>query len=200
MESNVIACQICNVTTQAENLIENRFLSKFIEEDNSPGTDDESKETEEEKKCTSCHDNANATSWCVECEEFICQNCVMVMKILLSSMFIKYISLEITTIILNLCFLKAHQRLKITKDHTIKPKDEVANDRDNVKKSNKKIPGYLFCTIHPHEQLSLFCQTCDKLTCRDCQLSEHRDHKYKFIHEIATETRASVSTLLKEVR
>lgn len=91
MESNVIACQICNVTTQAENLIENRFLSKFIEEDNSPGTDDESKETEEEKKCTSCHDNANATSWCVECEEFICQNCVMVMKILLSSMFIKYI-------------------------------------------------------------------------------------------------------------
>ncbi|XP_026673288.1 E3 ubiquitin-protein ligase TRIM33-like [Ceratina calcarata] len=170
LESNVIACQICNVTTQAENLIENRFLSKFIEEDNSPGTDDESKETEEEKKCTSCHDNATATSWCVECEEFICQNCVM-----------------------------AHQRLKITKDHTIKPKDEVANDRDNVKKNEKKIPGYLFCTIHSHEQLSLFCQTCDKLTCRDCQLSEHRDHKYKFIHEIAAETRTSVSTLLKEV-
>ncbi|XP_076622856.1 E3 ubiquitin-protein ligase TRIM33 [Colletes latitarsis] len=170
LESNVVACQICNVTTQADNLIENRFLSKFIEEDCSPGTDDESKETEEEKKCTSCHDNANATSWCVECEEFICQNCVM-----------------------------AHQRLKITKDHTIKPKDEVANDRDNVKKNNKKIPGYLFCTIHSHEQLSLFCQTCDKLTCRDCQLSEHRDHKYKFIHEIAAETRASVSTLLKEV-
>ncbi|XP_076767124.1 E3 ubiquitin-protein ligase TRIM33 isoform X2 [Xylocopa sonorina] len=170
LESNVIACQICNVTTQAENLIENRFLSKFIEEDNSPGTDDESKETEEEKKCTCCQDNATATSWCVECEEFICQNCVM-----------------------------AHQRLKITKDHTIKPKDEVANDKDNVKKNNKKIPGYLFCTIHSHEQLSLFCQTCDKLTCRDCQLSEHRDHKYKFIHEIAAETRASVSTLLKEV-
>ncbi|XP_078051959.1 E3 ubiquitin-protein ligase TRIM33 [Augochlora pura] len=170
LESNVIACQICNVTTQVDNLIENRFLSKFIEEDSNPGTDDESKETEEEKKCTSCHDNATATSWCVECEEFICQNCVM-----------------------------AHQRLKITKDHTIKPKDEVANDRDNVKKSNKKIPGYLFCTIHSHEQLSLFCQTCDKLTCRDCQLSEHRDHKYKFIHEIAAETRTSVSTLLKEV-
>ncbi|XP_034196335.1 E3 ubiquitin-protein ligase TRIM33 isoform X1 [Osmia lignaria lignaria] len=170
LESNVIACQICNVTTQAENLIENRFLSKFIEEDNSPGTDDESKETEEEKKCTSCHDNATATSWCVECEEFICQSCVL-----------------------------AHQRLKITKDHTIKPKDEVANDRDNVKKSSKKIPGCLFCTIHSHEQLSLFCQTCDRLTCRDCQLTEHRDHKYKFIHEIAAETRSSVSTLLKEV-
>lgn len=197
----MIACQICNVTTQAENLIENRFLSKFIEEDNSPGTDDESKETEEEKKCTSCHDNANATSWCVECEEFICQNCVMVMKRILNSMCVKYIFFRNKiAIILNFSFLKAHQRLKITKDHTIKPKDEVANDRDNVKRNNKKIPGYLFCTIHSHEQLSLFCQTCDKLTCRDCQLSEHRDHKYKFIHEIAAETRASVSTLLKEVR
>ncbi|XP_011140304.1 E3 ubiquitin-protein ligase TRIM33 [Harpegnathos saltator] len=171
LESNVIMCQICNVASQVENLIENRFLSKLLEEDTNLGVEDELKDTEEEKKCTSCHDNVTATSWCVECEEFICQNCVM-----------------------------AHQRLKITKDHTIKPKDEVANDRDNVtKKGNKKIPGCLFCMIHSHEQLSLFCQTCDRLTCRDCQLSEHRDHKYKFIHEIAAETRSSVSTLLKEV-
>ncbi|XP_029664398.1 E3 ubiquitin-protein ligase TRIM33-like isoform X2 [Formica exsecta] len=171
LESNLIMCHICNVTTKVENLIENRFLLKLLEEDSNMGLDDEPKETEEEKKCTSCHDNATATSWCVECEEFICQNCVM-----------------------------AHQRLKITKDHTIKPKDEMTNDnRDNVKRGNKKIPGYLFCTIHCHEQLSLFCQTCDKLTCRDCQLSEHRDHKYKFIHEIAAETRSSMSTLLKEV-
>ncbi|XP_015174099.1 PREDICTED: E3 ubiquitin-protein ligase TRIM33-like [Polistes dominula] len=169
LESNVIVCQICNVTSQVENLIENRFISKIIEEDNT-GTDDESIETEEEKKCTSCHDNAIATSWCVECEEFICQSCVM-----------------------------AHQRLKITKDHTIKPKEEVANDRDNIKKGIKKVPTYLFCTIHSHEQLSLFCQTCDRLTCRDCQLSDHRDHKYKFIHEIAAETKSCVSTLLKEV-
>nr|XP_050847136.1 E3 ubiquitin-protein ligase TRIM33-like isoform X1 [Vespula vulgaris]XP_050847137.1 E3 ubiquitin-protein ligase TRIM33-like isoform X1 [Vespula vulgaris] len=170
LESNVIACQVCNVTSQIEHLIENRFILKIIEEDVNMGTDDESVEIEEEKKCTSCHDNAIATSWCVECEEFICQSCVM-----------------------------AHQRLKITKDHTIKPKEEVANDRDNIKKGIKKIPNYLFCTIHPHEQLSLFCQTCDRLTCRDCQLSDHRDHKYKFIHEIAAETKSSVSTLLKEV-
>lgn len=94
---------------------------------------------------------------------------------------------------------QAHQRLKITKDHTIKPKEDVANDADTVKKE-KKLPVYLFCTLHPHEQLSLFCQTCDRLTCRDCQLTDHREHKYKFIHEIASETRASIKTLLNEVR
>ncbi|XP_012537842.2 E3 ubiquitin-protein ligase TRIM33 isoform X2 [Monomorium pharaonis] len=170
LESNVIMCHVCNVTSQVENLIENRFFSKLLEEESDLGLDDETKEAEEEKKCTSCHDNIIATSWCMECEEFICQNCVM-----------------------------AHQRLKITKDHVIKPKDEITNDKDNVKRGNKKIPGYLFCTIHSHEQLSLFCQTCDRLTCRDCQLSEHRDHKYKFIHEIAAETRTAMSILLKEV-
>jgi len=81
VESNLIMCHICNVTTKVENLIENRFLLKFLEEDNNLGLDDDPKETEEEKKCTSCHDNATATSWCVECEEFICQNCVMVIII-----------------------------------------------------------------------------------------------------------------------
>lgn len=71
-------CQICNVASQVENLIENRFLSKLLEEDTNSGIEDEPKDAEEEKKCTSCHDNVTATSWCVECEEFICQNCVMV--------------------------------------------------------------------------------------------------------------------------
>lgn len=61
-----------------ENLIENRFLSKLLEEESDLGLDDEPKEAEEEKKCTSCHDNIVATSWCMECEEYICQNCVMV--------------------------------------------------------------------------------------------------------------------------
>lgn len=55
------------------------------------------------------------------------------------------------------------------------------------------------CSTHTQEKLSLFCETCDKLTCRDCQLTDHRDHKYKFAHEIATETRNSLSSLLSEI-
>uniref|UniRef100_A0A0R3W4M1 PHD-type domain-containing protein n=1 Tax=Taenia asiatica TaxID=60517 RepID=A0A0R3W4M1_TAEAS len=34
----------------------------------------------------------------------------------------------------------------------------------------------LKCEIHPRESLELFCETCGVLTCRDCQLSVHRDH------------------------
>jgi hypothetical protein len=76
-ETNVIVCQICNVISQSENLIENRFFSKFWEDDINASCDDETKDVEEEKKCTNCAENAIATSWCVECEELICQNCVM---------------------------------------------------------------------------------------------------------------------------
>lgn len=54
--------------------------------------------------------------------------------------------------------------------------------------------------LFAQERLSLFCETCDGLTCRDCQLSDHRDHKYKFINEIAAETRSMISGLLSEVR
>jgi len=73
----VIMCHICNVTSQVENLIDNRFLAKLLEDDGNI-LDDEIKDMDEETKCTSCHDNVNATNWCVECEEFICPNCVMV--------------------------------------------------------------------------------------------------------------------------
>lgn len=41
--------------------------------------------------CTSCEDNAPATSYCVECSEPLCETCV-----------------------------EAHQRVKYTKDHTVR--------------------------------------------------------------------------------
>ncbi|XP_034949830.1 E3 ubiquitin-protein ligase TRIM33 isoform X2 [Chelonus insularis] len=170
IEGNLIICRACNVASQKENLIENKFFSKVMNDDGNQVIDDDIQDIEEEKKCTNCHDNATATSWCVDCEEFICQNCVL-----------------------------AHQRLKITKDHTIKPKNEVFNEKDGMKKNEKSSSNDAYCSIHPHEQLSLFCQICSVLTCRDCQLGDHRLHKYKFIHELAGEARTSVETLLKEV-
>lgn len=117
-------------------------------------------------KCSSCSDDISATSYCMECKEFICDSCV-----------------------------QAHQRLKITKDHTIKTKEEAMVDNQAAPGDDKS----LMCHVHTQEKLSLFCETCDKLTCRDCQLVDHRDHKYKFAHEIATETRGSLSSLLSEI-
>lgn len=66
-------------------------------------------------KCSSCSDDVSATSWCVECSEFICDSCV-----------------------------QAHQRLKITKDHTIKSKDEAVVENQLAVAG----PKSLMCPLH----------------------------------------------------
>ncbi|KAI5935772.1 Transcription intermediary factor 1-alpha [Manis javanica] len=47
--------------------------------------------------CTSCEDNAETNGFCVECVEWLCKTCI-----------------------------RAHQRVKFTKDHTVRQKEEVS--------------------------------------------------------------------------
>lgn len=134
------------------------------------------------KVCMSCDDNTEATGYCVECVEFLCVTCI-----------------------------EAHQRVKFTRDHTIRQKEEMSPGiffpgkppvfpvivnmvillrdipdpwryasllvytPDAVSLSTQRP---VFCDIHKQEPLKLFCETCDRLTCRDCQLLKHKDHKY----------------------
>ncbi|XP_039625322.1 transcription intermediary factor 1-alpha isoform X2 [Polypterus senegalus] len=98
--------------------------------------------------CTSCEDKTEATGFCVECVEWLCKTCV-----------------------------EAHQRVKFTKDHAIRQKEEVS---PAVCLPNQRP---VFCPIHKQEQLKLFCETCDRLTCRDCQLLEHKEHRYQFLED-----------------
>ncbi|XP_063365990.1 E3 ubiquitin-protein ligase TRIM33 [Cydia amplana] len=121
---------------------------------------------ERDQHCSSCEEPEPATSYCTDCAEFICDSCV-----------------------------QAHQRLKITKDHTIKSKDEAIQEQQAAQPAAHD----MFCAEHPQERLSLFCETCDRLTCRDCQLQHHRDHKYQFSTEMAQQARAHIASLLSEV-
>ncbi|RXM95576.1 E3 ubiquitin-protein ligase TRIM33 [Acipenser ruthenus] len=101
--------------------------------------------------CTSCDDNACAVGFCVECGEWLCKTCI-----------------------------EAHQRVKFTKDHVIRRKDDVS--AEPVGTSGQRA---VFCPIHKQEALKLFCETCDRLTCRDCQLQEHKEHRKSFEFEDA---------------
>lgn len=114
----------------------------------------ESTSTSNEKSaqvCTSCEDNAGTTGFCVECGEWLCQTCV-----------------------------EAHQRVKITKDHKIRTKEDADKASDTTGPPGQRP---VFCPIHKQEPLKLFCETCDTLTCRDCQLLEHKEHRYQFLEE-----------------
>ncbi|XP_062852518.1 transcription intermediary factor 1-alpha isoform X2 [Trichomycterus rosablanca] len=98
--------------------------------------------------CMSCDDNTEATGYCVECVEFLCVTCI-----------------------------EAHQRVKFTRDHTIRQMEEMSS---GMGASTQKP---VFCEIHKQEPLKLFCETCDRLTCRDCQLLKHKDHNYQFLDD-----------------
>ncbi|XP_013997058.2 uncharacterized protein [Salmo salar] len=48
--------------------------------------------------------------------------------------------------------------------------------------------------------MKLFCVTCDQLTCRDCQLTFHKEHKYQFAQDALPEQRKCLQYLLETVR
>ncbi|XP_028168858.1 transcription intermediary factor 1-alpha [Ostrinia furnacalis] len=163
-ERITVTCPACRLQCQVANMIDQRFvLEKMAAEQagsSSAGVG--------EQQCNSCEDTEPATSYCVDCAEFICDNCV-----------------------------HAHQRLKITKDHTIKSKEEALAELQAAQATPSA--NDMFCRDHVQERLTLFCETCDRLTCRDCQLQHHRDHKYQFSTEMAAQARANISSLLSEV-
>uniref|UniRef100_A0A673GDI1 RING-type E3 ubiquitin transferase n=1 Tax=Sinocyclocheilus rhinocerous TaxID=307959 RepID=A0A673GDI1_9TELE len=99
--------------------------------------------------CMSCDDNTEASGFCVECAEFLCVTCI-----------------------------DAHQRVKFTRDHTVRQITEMSSEAMGA--STQKP---VFCDIHRQEPLKLFCETCDRLTCRDCQLLKHKDHNYQFLED-----------------
>ena len=58
----------------------------------------------------------------------------------------------------------------------------------------------MFCPTHKQEQLKLYCETCDKLTCRDCQLIDHRGHKYQLLEDAAPLYKQFLQTLITKIK
>lgn len=73
---STIECPTCNVICNSQNIIDNQFLLETDSEIESGQS--EAPVKPQDVKCSSCSDNASATSWCVECAEFICDSCVQV--------------------------------------------------------------------------------------------------------------------------
>lgn len=169
-DGHYVKCPECSVVTHLGSLIDNLFDIK----PHPTMTNGEEKEVEEKLKfCMGCEDNVPASFFCLECSEWLCDQCT-----------------------------QAHKRVKITKDHTIEAK-EVALMRSEdgpIHVDNKTVHPAFMCQIHPMEQLKLYCCTCHKMTCRDCQLLEHKDHKYQFLQEAATSYREVLGSLLMKIK
>ncbi|XP_075381865.1 transcription intermediary factor 1-beta isoform X12 [Mycteria americana] len=150
----VVDCPICKHQCHLKDVVENYFLRDS-------GAEAAATSQGSSQCCTSCEDNALATSYCVECSEPLCETCV-----------------------------EAHQRVKYTKDHTVR-----AADSGKAKEGERAV----YCSVHKHEPLVLFCDTCDTLTCRDCQLNAHKDHQYQFLEDAVRNQRKMLATLVKRL-
>nr|CAD7266520.1 unnamed protein product [Timema shepardi] len=125
-KNNVVVCPVCRVHCHANNLIENQFLLEVSGSSSEANATDPSSDL----KCTSCHENSPATSWCVECSEYICDGCVQ-----------KHVTLTRT------CF---YHFFPLPPDYMIHSKGRV---RKGGKKTEKPADAGYFST---HNSLSLF--------------------------------------------
>ncbi|XP_014247259.1 E3 ubiquitin-protein ligase TRIM33 isoform X2 [Cimex lectularius] len=89
----------------------------------------------------------------------------------------------------------AHRQLKPTKDHSIRSKSEFL-EMSKDKKPQSRFP----CPVHPRELLTVYCTSCNTMTCRDCQLADHRSHKYLFLSEMASETRNTMQKIVRHLK
>nr|XP_033470995.1 transcription intermediary factor 1-alpha isoform X5 [Epinephelus lanceolatus] len=122
--------------------------------------------------CMSCDDNTEATGYCVECVEFLCVTCI-----------------------------EAHQRVKFTRDHTIRQKEEMSpGSVCHAQAVGISTQKPVFCDVHKQEPLKLFCETCDRLTCRDCQLLKHKDHNYQFLEDAYRNHRQYLENMTQQLQ
>ncbi|XP_075934494.1 uncharacterized protein trim33l isoform X1 [Anarhichas minor] len=91
-----------------------------------------------------------------------------------------------------LCYdcLSAHRRVTLTRSHRIlnqPPAGDVST------------PPIKFCRLHPSEPLKLFCFTCNQLTCRDCQLAAHMNHRYQFVKEALNNVKQQLEEVVQPI-
>uniref|UniRef100_A0A1A8GYQ0 Tripartite motif-containing 33-like n=1 Tax=Nothobranchius korthausae TaxID=1143690 RepID=A0A1A8GYQ0_9TELE len=85
----------------------------------------------------------------------------------------------------------AHRRVTLTRSHRLL--NQPCND-------DRFLPPIKFCKLHPREPLRLFCFTCNHLTCRDCQLLAHKNHRFSFANEAVDGLRKKLDACMQPIR
>ena len=74
------------------------------------------------------------------------------------------------------CSTQAHKKFRSYRGHKVIP----VQDLDAASLQSSKVH---YCSTHKNEVVKLYCDTCNKLICRDCTLVDHRQHSYKFVQD-----------------
>ena len=131
--------------------------------------------------CNSCDEGSKASSVCKVCSEYLCDNCV-----------------------------KAHQRVRLTKDHFIEHFGHRSYNSQNFTSVTplgspgmSSIPGdrqQTPCEKHEHEILRLFCDSCVVPICRECTMTEHIGHNFIYLQDAIDNSKAVTMKLLSDAK
>ncbi|KAK1799076.1 hypothetical protein P4O66_007342 [Electrophorus voltai] len=137
-------------------------------------------------QCSPCEGNP-ASSYCLDCQEYLCCNCV-----------------------------RAHQRVRLTKGHFIKwlaehwyPADRGLDTLGLPLASGFDLNALLltslqhrggFCQQHENEVYCYFCETCSVPVCQACAVSRHGNHSMACLRDAVLESRALALRLLAEAQ
>ncbi|KAK1172376.1 E3 ubiquitin-protein ligase TRIM71 [Acipenser oxyrinchus oxyrinchus] len=142
-----------------------------------------------EAQCSSCDEGNPATSHCLDCQEYLCDNCV-----------------------------RAHQRVRLTKDHFIERFiDSLQMASRNSNSNNTPItlsqsfhstyplmPVFQdrmsFCQQHDNEVFRFFCDTCSVPICRECSVGRHVGHSFIYLHDAVQDSKAITIQLLADAQ
>ena len=86
--------------------------------------------------------------------------------------------------------MQLHKRLKTFRGHNVVPISQV---------SAAALCQTQYCGLHKGESLKLYCETCEKLVCRDCTLVDHREHSYKFVQDARKQVETEMASLKSDV-
>uniref|UniRef100_A0AAY4CMB4 E3 ubiquitin-protein ligase TRIM71 n=2 Tax=Denticeps clupeoides TaxID=299321 RepID=A0AAY4CMB4_9TELE len=137
-------------------------------------------------QCSSCDEGNRAASHCLDCQEYLCDNCV-----------------------------RAHQRVRLTKDHFIERLAaaetlHLAGGRGPASlartfhSSYSLLPVFQervdFCQQHDSAVLRLFCDTCSVPICRDCSAGRHAGHSFTYLQDAVQDSRTLTIQLLADAQ
>ncbi|XP_078700025.1 E3 ubiquitin-protein ligase TRIM56-like [Branchiostoma floridae x Branchiostoma belcheri] len=159
-------CPTCRIETElpgggVEGLKDNFFVLSLqdavdVHKKLSPGSTDAI-------TCSTCDEGNVATSWCRQCDDFLCQDC-----------------------------LTAHRRVKLTRDHDTLSLEELKS-RSTSNPLAFKSQRQPTCPEHNGEELRFYCQTCQSPICRDCLVLEHKDHEHGYLPKVVGGIREKLS-------
>ena len=88
-----------------------------------------------------------------------------------------------------------HKRSRLLKHHELLTVEELKSSPGQLKIAEK-----MRCYKHKKEIIQLFCKTCQTTTCRNCIITDHHQHEYAFVEEVALEEKQHLQQNLDEVK